>query len=61
MPRTVMLLSTALCLLAASPAAADFEFSYEGHQYTVVTNTPRNWAAAAADAATRQFWASMVG
>ena len=45
----------ALCLLAASafPARADFSFTHDGHTY-LVSQTNRNWQAAATAAASRQ-------
>ena len=46
----------ALCLLVTTtlPARADFTFTHDGHTY-LVSQTNRNWQAAATNAASRQL------
>jgi hypothetical protein len=53
--RHSIFVAVTLSSLASQSAYADFDFVHGGHSYVVVEQR-RNWAAAAADAATRQLF-----
>jgi len=52
--RFSLLIAAIASALASRSVLADFDFVHDGHSYVVVEQR-RNWAAAAADAATRQI------
>ncbi len=56
LPQSSVVFVLAVCLtVTAQPANGDWVFTHGGHSYQLVT-TPRNWANAAADAASRQMF-----